>query len=848
MATEILPEPEIAQADITDAFEFFRMLVDRGYDQSSSLSDSSNLVFDRDLCLLDPELDSDRCSNLHLRDGLWEKTPKGKENVEDLLQSLMQFSLFCKIRCCLRRRCLEMKSQMEDVAPPCNWANFREWALVLMSCQASCSGRDKLNKAHAQLAMAVSGCCFFVKSWAETMRQNERKFYDEKRERNALQENDDTQESDNGQEECSNPDKEIKADARDRIELYTVCDLIYWMLTAQTDMGIGPKNFGNWDNGFLPDASIIPAIQHANDQIQSLRICKQRIWNLIDLSPRKDSDMPELLRTIMKHSDTLALPASGRDSDPMNHARCTPNKCQLAQMDTSRLQQMHKCSLSRCELREIPVQHLDDALELGKCMAWDFRGPEWCLTDWDTKYMALSHVWSDGTGAGPNVPGFVNQCLLDFFTGLARQQGCDAIWWDVISVPSIYPGRTKALQSMHRNYTRAACTVIHDQYLANIDWREDGSPCIAFVLSTWFSRAWTALELRASHKTLVLFKDGETGFPVAKDLDTEILASRPVTASRAYWLATCLIRRIREPIQHIGDLVAILHSRTTALVRDRTKIHALLAEVPDCDLRRSEAAITEDILSHVSRIPHACLFHGKPTMRDSGPYSWCPATLDDLHVDVAEDVEGDQRKRNDYHLKISDDGCVEGIWRYRKVSIEDIRENKLSAIGNELAPNTKIKMALQNWRTCLILRHRPEGPALLVQTVKMDHKIRKLPCRYVGAVNEAGRQSATKPDEWATEIIVIGHDRKLDISAPLIRADNAISNIQDVKGYDEANFLGSRPESNLSDEKDSPGIIYDRFPHPESPLFAIKWGHKAPCAMNELDKAYGELNKSLKKS
>lgn len=47
------------------------------------------------------------------------------------------------------------------------------------------------------------------------------------------------------------------------------------------------------------------------------------------------------------------------------------------------------------------------------------------------RYMAISHVWADGTGKG-NTPGRVNECLFDFFARLARSRDlrCHGIWWE----------------------------------------------------------------------------------------------------------------------------------------------------------------------------------------------------------------------------------------------------------------------------------------------------------------------------------------------------------------------------------------------------------------------------------
>lgn len=107
-------------------------------------------------------------------------------------------------------------------------------------------------------------------------------------------------------------------------------------------------------------------------------------------------------------------------------------------------------------------------------------------------YVAISHVWSDGTGAEK---GWVNPCMLEYFEQIAENAGCKALWWDSISIPTNPILRAEAIRDMHLNFQNAKVTVVHDLYVAKYPWSDDGSPCIALALSPWFTRGWTALEL-----------------------------------------------------------------------------------------------------------------------------------------------------------------------------------------------------------------------------------------------------------------------------------------------------------------------------------------------------------------
>lgn len=70
---------------------------------------------------------------------------------------------------------------------------------------------------------------------------------------------------------------------------------------------------------------------------------------------------------------------------------------------------------------------------------------------------------------------------------------------------------------MHLNYSNAAATLVHDEYLMEYRWADDGGPCLALVLSPWFTRGWTALELIMLKTVLVLYK-GEDELPIVKNL------------------------------------------------------------------------------------------------------------------------------------------------------------------------------------------------------------------------------------------------------------------------------------------------------------------------------------------
>ncbi|GAB1314547.1 hypothetical protein MFIFM68171_04757 [Madurella fahalii] len=88
------------------------------------------------------------CPNEVLRDGLWTVDPEfgfGRCRM-GFLSRLAHICTQAQIQSCARESCDRTKKAMDSVAPRCNWAVFREWALIAMSCQASMNDEQKLSR------------------------------------------------------------------------------------------------------------------------------------------------------------------------------------------------------------------------------------------------------------------------------------------------------------------------------------------------------------------------------------------------------------------------------------------------------------------------------------------------------------------------------------------------------------------------------------------------------------------------------------------------------------------------------------------------------------------------------
>ncbi|KAL2884222.1 hypothetical protein SGCOL_000161 [Colletotrichum sp. CLE4] len=437
------------------------------------------------------------------------------------------------------------------------------------------------------------------------------------------------------------------------------------------------------------------------------------------------------------------------------HNNCTPKFCQQANIDSTKVKQMHMNThpdQPHCPHLSFDMSRVDVAIDQGQPTAWlcgeaNRDDNQVQLARPGDKYVAISHVWSDGTGVGVSETWvdsglrtrMVNSCLWQFWEDMINYDRVDAIWWDTVCVPEGKEQRAKALKVLHKNYAKAAYTIVHDGQLAQMQYTDAETACVALVLSNWFSRGWTALELQVSRKVKVLFRQGDDIVPV--DLDEEILASSPATSSPAHWMATSWIKRLREPMNDVGDIIHTLNSRSTSWTRDRTIIAALLADVPSCDFLADEGQISKDILKYLGKIPSLCLFHGEATMANKGPWSWCPSTI--FHMPAASPIDVESRGMSDFLslLDITETGEISGQWRCLELREKDY--SKVQLFGRDPSSRIKVRLALQQdgGQHYLLLRPvasvKKEEPALLVEWFGGEedhHGEPTLQCHYIGTV------------------------------------------------------------------------------------------------------------------
>ncbi|KAK5661064.1 hypothetical protein OQA88_12443 [Cercophora sp. LCS_1] len=418
-------------------------------------------------------------------------------------------------------------------------------------------------------------------------------------------------------------------------------------------------------------------------------LCPDRLW----------STCGEKLPELVPISPSLP-PLDPSDPNSNDHSQCTFSFCEYSQRDFTAVAQRHECrdETACSRLQGLFPRHLlldaIDKIDKGQeaSTVWDLCGR--ALLPKGRPYLAVSHVWSDGTGAGAWQAGEVNRCLFNFFKRIAVQFGCEGIWWDTLSIPSEKVARSKAIKGISANFQNARVTLVHDLFLRKCKWTSAHAACFAIVLSPWFSRGWTALELSESKKVKVIFAGG-----VIKDLDREILfTSKPSESSSdrakhktlSEKIETLRVRRTWT----LDWLLQTLGARYTSRPKDMAFVAGLLVGVDTTSGGGTKDVWQQDIYKNILKrlviIDAKHLFHNSATLEKG--FSWCPINIFDIPFDSVATTGS---------LRLTPEGDLVGHWRVIKLP-KDVDKH---CIWHDIHPliRASLQNALRRPSECLLL-------------------------------------------------------------------------------------------------------------------------------------------------
>ena len=624
-----------------------------------------------------------------------------------LLVTLGTYCQQSNLLACQKPECNFFANYLRQGLPPCNWTSFREWIITAIACWLSTPAiYGKIVEPVGLLDGLVCTNVFLNLGPVQ-----------------------------------SDPMFLSSTTIEPCLDITGVLSLLHWTSLAISQYSEGQMSewvgfASNMNNQYQPYITQLLAQCRPAYQLRRFGICPSRLWNLL-LSSR---NQPMYIFAILQGLNQSSFPVSGA-----KHSSCTDQMCMFADDNSTNITQLHKCSgvsaippSPKCQQIFFSPDHLRKLLSKNHgnqsvSTAWDIS--KWeeystgkfnpLLLKPSSRYIAISHVWSDGTGIGINSPGNVNSCLAAYFARIAIRLGCSGLWWDSICVPSGREEKKKAMDRMLENYANATYMVVHDLSLVNFEWKDDGTPAIAVALSPWFTRGWTAAELFSTRpdkgSVKVLFKDPnqDNTEPLIKDLDTEVLTHPEHHSglysgrvpSHAHLSVSRIIRFIRrsmrgQEITSLPRLLSILKPRTTSWAKDRMILAALLCLPPgDVDTSRTSSQLTTDILRRMTVFPKSYLLHGEAPISPFGAFSWCPPSLFDLGKTpgLAAPYMDEGSKELTSVVELWDFGVLTGF--FDVFSLSNAQDSiGILPYGSHPSVTTRIKIALGVPSNCLLLR------------------------------------------------------------------------------------------------------------------------------------------------
>ena len=211
------------------------------------------------------------CANFNTQKAPWLSIHHQSTKTHSFLARLGHICVAATVSECRRNQCHETKKIMEGVAPACGWKSFRHWALVAMSCQQAFTTEQKLSSSHTHLVNAVFSCHELIASLDRfETKMPIRRAMDEKT-------------------------RNIAA------TMLGVCNVINWMMSIQKYKGLRPIPPLRSSN-MLPKSLIGPAVQTALRELDSMKVCRNRLWNMVEVSGRKQMDLPGIIMSLRSRS------------------------------------------------------------------------------------------------------------------------------------------------------------------------------------------------------------------------------------------------------------------------------------------------------------------------------------------------------------------------------------------------------------------------------------------------------------------------------------------------------------------------------------------------------------------
>lgn len=351
----------------------------------------------------------------------------------------------------------------------------------------------------------------------------------------------------------------------------------------------------------------------------------------------------------------------GPPDDQRNHGSCTLNHCVAYQINKNKYIRRHVDDGCSCGHEEPDVEQICSILRSGHIPLIRTKDP---VDEQDSlilstampevKYVAISHVWSDGLG-NPwknSIAHCQMRKIRKAVQSIPDSRGLIAFWLDTLCCP-VKPKeiKTLAIRKMRETYQQADVVLVLDSQLEKLSLKETSLLEITMRIFTsgWASRLWTWQEGALSTKLYILLSDGVLDF---EEL-FHFLAVHESSLSYSGILSGILsvyglVRSLRSSdrtataglcLPDIGDAIA---GRTTSVAEDEP---ICIGAMMNLELQTILDAKPEDRMCAFWKlcpsVPIAVIFSKGPRITKPG-FRWAPPTLLEKsdHVFVGASAEG----------------------------------------------------------------------------------------------------------------------------------------------------------------------------------------------------------------
>lgn len=332
--------------------------------------------------------------------------------------------------------------------------------------------------------------------------------------------------------------------------------------------------------------------------------------------------------------------------DCKNHGACNFERCNAYQIDRVRYKHLHVRRSCNCKHALVDPNELCSILEGGYIPVVKVQRPgdsrgylklHPALPS--EKYVAISHVWSDGLG-NPLENSIASCQLRRILTEVRKIPGLpqpSAFWLDTLCCP-VRPiaMRRQAIRMMRQTYEEADAVLVLDGRLNRFSINRSSPVEVAarILTSGWMRRLWTWQEGALAKRRYFAFQDQLFDSDIFPSFVTQSRASVPLGEYR-YWVQVSDVHasfRAKERIQtfntrSLSHVLGAVSSRRTSVAADES---LCLASVMGCNLDSILEAEPEDRMLAFWKvcpaIPTDLVFSTHTRLATPG-FRWAPKTL-----------------------------------------------------------------------------------------------------------------------------------------------------------------------------------------------------------------------------